>query len=95
MALRFSGCFEQLLETVTLIGDSMPRFHDYMNIFKGSSRMQRALSSIFVDILNFCLLSIDFFKQKSKPLLLSSSSDFFDLHSHLHRFQNLLEADVV
>jgi len=48
------------------IGDALPRFQIYADLFSSNSRVQRVLCIFYKDILDFHATALNFFKKKSR-----------------------------
>ena len=54
LAREFGKYFERFMEMFASIGDLLPRFQMYENLFPSHERLVQALSIVYVDILTFC-----------------------------------------
>jgi hypothetical protein len=59
---------ENTVEMLAQIGDALPRFQIYQTLFRNHERLLVALADVFLDVLNFCVLTKDFFTQAKKSL---------------------------
>ncbi|KAH7372281.1 hypothetical protein BKA66DRAFT_551263 [Pyrenochaeta sp. MPI-SDFR-AT-0127] len=59
---------ENIVEMLAQIGDILPRFRIYQVLFKKEERLLVALTDVFLDVLNFCVLAKNFFTQAKKSL---------------------------
>ncbi|KAK5050383.1 hypothetical protein LTR84_003664 [Exophiala bonariae] len=64
-ASNVSDAFNALLDGYRTIGEQMPLLLQYSDLFKSNPYMQKALASIFEDVLEFHLLAVQLFKQRS------------------------------
>ncbi|KAL8949232.1 MAG: hypothetical protein Q9222_004640 [Ikaeria aurantiellina] len=53
LARAFSKYFERIVEMFARIGDLLPRFRIYENLFPSHERLVQAFSTVYVDILEF------------------------------------------
>ncbi|KAH7069754.1 hypothetical protein BKA63DRAFT_88377 [Paraphoma chrysanthemicola] len=60
---------DSIVEMLAQIGDVLPRFQIYQMIFKNHERLLVVLADVFLDVLNFCVLTKDFFLQAKKSLI--------------------------
>ena len=54
IAREFGKYFEKLVDMLARIGDVLPRFHVYEELFPSHERLTHALSVTYVDIIVFC-----------------------------------------
>jgi hypothetical protein len=59
---------ERLTDMLAQIGDVLPRFHIYQIVFSNHEKLLLALSDAFLDVLNFCVITKDFFTTSRKSL---------------------------
>jgi hypothetical protein len=59
---------ERLTDMLAQIGDVLPRFHIYQIVFRNHEKLLLALSDAFLDVLNFCVITKDFFAASRKSL---------------------------
>jgi len=52
---------EKLVDMLAQIGDVLPRFRIYENLYRDHERLLVALSRAYLDILQFCVHTKDFF----------------------------------
>ncbi|CAG5137499.1 uncharacterized protein ALTATR162_LOCUS135 [Alternaria atra] len=64
IAGRFVGCFDRFLDTLSLLGENLPRINEYTALFENHKRLRDVLSYIYVDLLNFCVFVVTFFRRK-------------------------------
>ncbi|KAK5241278.1 hypothetical protein LTS06_012161 [Exophiala xenobiotica] len=76
-----SEAFNALLDGYRSIGEQMPLLLQYRDFFESNQYMQKALASIFEDVLEFHLLAVQLFKQRSTTVI-SYSSPRLRLYKH-------------
>ncbi|KAI4235659.1 MAG: hypothetical protein LQ349_003012 [Xanthoria aureola] len=54
LASEFTKYFERIVDMFARIGDLLPRFRVYENLFPSHERLVQALSVVYVDVLTFC-----------------------------------------
>lgn len=57
---------ESLVDMLAQIGDVLPRFRIYEGLFKAHERLRRALLEAYLDVLQFCIATKDFFNRAKK-----------------------------
>jgi hypothetical protein len=65
---------EKLADCLAQIGDVLPRFRVYEVIFKNHERLLVALSAAYLDVLNFCVATKDFFFKSRRSVSMPSAS---------------------
>ncbi|KAF2124058.1 hypothetical protein P153DRAFT_303222 [Dothidotthia symphoricarpi CBS 119687] len=60
---------ESVVEMLAQIGDVLPRFRIYETLFKNHERLLVALSTAFLDILQFCVITKDFFARAKRSMI--------------------------
>jgi hypothetical protein len=68
-----SEAFNALLDGYRSIGEQMPLLLQYRDFFESNQCMQKALASKFEDVLEFHLLAVQLFKQRSTSAIPYSS----------------------
>jgi hypothetical protein len=58
--------YEKLLDAMAHIGDTLPRFHNYVEIFQNNDTIKQVLCLFYRDILDFNATVLNFFRRKSK-----------------------------
>jgi hypothetical protein len=58
--------YEKLLDAMAHVGDTLPRFHNYVEIFQNNDTIKQVLCLFYRDILDFNATVLDFFRRKSK-----------------------------
>jgi hypothetical protein len=58
--------YDKIIDAMGQIGDRLPQFQKYTQLFKSNDRIQSLLSVFFRDILDFHVTALNFFKLKSK-----------------------------
>ncbi len=66
MAAEAAKFQESLVDMLAQIGDVLPRFRIYERLFKNHERLLVALSAAYLDVLQFCVDSKDFFLKARK-----------------------------
>lgn len=92
IAGRFVGCFERFLDVLSLLGENLPRINEYTALFANHARIQNVLSLIYVDLLDFCVLAITFFKRRGRCQV--SLLSIHSIANKTHRHQHTLEGPV-
>jgi len=59
---------EKLVECLAQIGNVLPRFHVYEVLFKDHERLLVAMSSAYLDVLQFCNATKEFFSRSRKSI---------------------------
>jgi hypothetical protein len=59
-------CFDIILNALRRIGENLPRFESFENIFKGDPRIKRVLLWIYNDILEFYAEVLNFLRKKGQ-----------------------------
>jgi hypothetical protein len=59
-------CFNIILNALRRIGENLPRFESFENIFKGDPRIKRVLLWIYSDILEFYAEVLNFLRKKGQ-----------------------------
>jgi hypothetical protein len=59
-------CFDIILNALRRIGENLPRFESFENIFKGDLRIKRVLLWIYSDILEFYAEVLSFLRKKGQ-----------------------------
>lgn len=56
MARSYSKFYDKIVDTLSRIGDILPRFRDYEQIYNGQKhrRLYQALSNTYLDIIKLC-----------------------------------------
>ncbi|KAL8655330.1 MAG: hypothetical protein Q9226_003086 [Calogaya cf. arnoldii] len=54
LACEYSKYFERIVDMFASIGDLLPRFRVYENLFPSQERLVQALSITYIDVLTFC-----------------------------------------
>jgi hypothetical protein len=57
--------YDKIIDAMGQIGDRLPQFRRYLEIFKSNANLKRVLLIFFEDILEFHLTALNFFKSKS------------------------------
>ncbi|KAF2995372.1 hypothetical protein E8E13_003624 [Curvularia kusanoi] len=60
---------EKLVDCLAQIGDVLPRFRVYEVIFRNHERLLVALSAAYLDVLNFCVATKDFFVKNRRSVI--------------------------
>ncbi|KAL8797124.1 MAG: hypothetical protein Q9195_000591 [Heterodermia aff. obscurata] len=76
LAREFGKYFERLLEMLARIGDVLPRFRVYENLFSSHERLVQSLSVAYVDIITFCTKSKAVFRHGRRSSLNNLSVTF-------------------
>lgn len=63
-------CFDIVLNALRRIGENLPRFESFENIFKGDLRIKRVLLWIYSDILEFYAEVLNFLRKKGQYMFL-------------------------
>lgn len=66
VAKNYTEAFNALLDAYLEIGENIPQFAQYQNMFESNVYMQIALAHIYEDILEFHREALRFFRQRSK-----------------------------
>ena len=69
LAREFGKYFEKIVEMLARIGDVLPRFRVYENLFSSHGRLMEALSVAYVDIIAFCTKSKAVFRHGQRSAL--------------------------
>lgn len=64
--------FESLLDAYELIGEQLPLLVERESLFGSNTPMQKALESIYIDILKFHRQALRFFQGSSQSLILTN-----------------------
>ncbi|KAL8970187.1 MAG: hypothetical protein Q9183_001637 [Haloplaca sp. 2 TL-2023] len=67
LASEFGKYFDRIVDMFARIGDVLPRFRVYENLFPSHERLIRALSIVYVDILTFCTGAKAVFRHERRP----------------------------
>ncbi|KAL8778333.1 MAG: hypothetical protein Q9213_007463 [Squamulea squamosa] len=73
LAREFGEYFERIVEMFVRIGDLLPRFRVYENLFPSHERLVHALSFAYVDVLIFCTEAKAVFRRSSLSMLFKLS----------------------
>ncbi|MCJ1457100.1 hypothetical protein MMC28_007466 [Mycoblastus sanguinarius] len=76
VAREFGKYFERIVEMLARIGDVLPRFRVYENLFPSHERLVQALSFAYVDIIVFCTKSKAVFRHGRRSSLTNLSIAF-------------------
>lgn len=76
LAREFGKYFERIVEMLARIGDVLPRFRVYENLFPNHERLIQALSVAYVDIISFCTKSKAVFRHGQRSSLTNLSIAF-------------------
>ncbi|KAL9037937.1 MAG: hypothetical protein Q9180_003437, partial [Flavoplaca navasiana] len=68
LAREFGKYFERVVDMFATIGDLLPRFRVYENLFPSHERLVQALSIVYVDILTFCSKAKSIFRRERRSL---------------------------
>lgn len=69
LAREFGKYFERIVDMFARIGDLLPRFRVYENLFPSHERLVQALSITYVDILTFCTEAKAVFRRERRVSL--------------------------
>ncbi|KAL9013111.1 MAG: hypothetical protein Q9173_002171 [Seirophora scorigena] len=73
LAREFGKYFERIVDMFASIGDLLPRFRVYENLFPSHERLVQALSITYVDILAFCTKAKAVFRRERRMSLTNLS----------------------
>ena len=76
LAREFGKYFERIVEMLARIGDVLPRFRVYEDLFPSHERLMQALSVAYVDIITFCTKSKAVFRHGQRSSLTNLSIAF-------------------
>lgn len=76
LAREFGKYFERIVEMLARIGDVLPRFRVYEDLFPSHERLMHALSAAYVDIIAFCTKSKAVFRHGQRSSLTNLSIAF-------------------
>lgn len=68
LASEFTKYYERIVDMFVRIGDLLPRFRVYENLFPSHERLVQALSVVYVDVLTFCTEAKVVFRRGGNPL---------------------------
>lgn len=68
LAQEFGKYFDRIVDMFASIGDVLPRFRVYENLFPSHERLVQALSIVYVDILTFCTEAKAVFRRERRSL---------------------------
>ncbi|KAF2437990.1 TPR-like protein [Karstenula rhodostoma CBS 690.94] len=60
---RSTDLLNKVIDTMTDLAPSLPRFEIYTQLFQGSQHFENALAQVYLDVVEFCIGSITFFRQ--------------------------------
>ena len=66
VAKNYTEAFNALLDAYLEIGENIPQFTQYQNLFGSNIYMQTALANIYEDILEFHKEALRYFRQRSE-----------------------------
>ncbi|KAL8727649.1 MAG: hypothetical protein Q9166_005885 [cf. Caloplaca sp. 2 TL-2023] len=76
LAREFGKYFERIVDMFAEVGDALPRFRVYENLFSSQERLVQALSVVYVDILTFCTEAKAVFRRGRRPSMTNLSIAF-------------------
>lgn len=68
----FVQSYDKILDAMALIGDALPRFQIYADLFRSNSRVKRVLCIFYKNILDFHVMTLNFFKKKNWRIFFES-----------------------
>ena len=62
IANEFTSYFDKLVDMFTKISDALPQLRTYESLFPNHERLIQALSFVYLDLINFCLMAKKLFR---------------------------------
>lgn len=68
VANTYIKSLDKILDAFQRIGENLPRFENYAKIFYDNQQMQKVISLMYEDILNFHRFTLKFFRKRGNGL---------------------------
>ena len=62
----YAKSYEKTIEVMAKIGDTLPHFQNYAQLFQQNSAIKQVLALFYKDILDFHRIMMEFFSRKSE-----------------------------